>query len=387
MTDTASSRPTRIVFVDHTSEAGGAELALRRLLAARSESEVAIVLPRTESAASSVFGDLPRAVSVIRTGPEHAARRVGGTSLRANLALSWKLLRSTIALATTRAARRSDVLIANTTRASVYVAAAAAMLRKPYAVHIRDLIEPAAIGGAATALMRRFVLPRASLVIANSHTSLTLVAPYLSPRCVRSVTPSPAGLRLAEPSLQPAIVKRIGMVARLDPWKGQELLIAAFAAAFPEGHEELVLYGGPAFGHDDFPERLRSLAVSLGVGERVKLAGHTEDVPHAIASLDICVQCSMRPEPLGQNVLQYLAGGKPTIVADEGGPAEWVRDGVNGALFVPRDANSLAVQLTRLAADPELRTKLALAAPNTPRLMSDQQIADEIEELVRSVVG
>lgn len=386
MTDTASPRPVRVVFVDHTSEAGGAELALRRLLEKLSNIEVAIVLPRAEPSAPSVFSDLPQTVSVTRTGPEHAARRVGGTSMRANLALSWKLFRSAIALATTRAARRSDMLIANTTRASVYVCAAAAMLRRPFAVHIRDLVESAAVGSAATALMRHFVLPRASLVIANSHTSLALVAPYLSARCVQSVTPSPAGLRLAEPEPQPAVVKRIGMVARLDPWKGQELLIQAFATAFPRSAEELVLYGGPAFGHDDFADRLRSIADHLGVGDRVKLVGHTDDVPGAIRSLDICVQCSTRPEPLGQNVLQYLAAGKPTIVADEGGPAEWVEDGINGALFVARDPASLAAQLTRLTADPHLRTKLAAAASSTPRLMSDQQIAEEIEELVRSVV-
>ncbi len=60
------------------------------------------------------------------------------------------------------------------------------------------------------------------------------------------------------------------------------------------------------------------------------------------------MQYSTRPEPLGQNVLQYLAAGRATIVADEGGPTEWVDDGMNGLRVAPRDAVSLAHALQLL---------------------------------------
>jgi glycosyltransferase involved in cell wall biosynthesis len=168
------------------------------------------------------------------------------------------------------------------------------------------------------------------------------------------------------------------MVARIDPWKGQELLVRAFAKASPAGEERLVLFGGAAFGHDEFPVELERLAEELGVADRLQLAGHVSDVPGAIDSLDICVQCSLRPEPLGQNVLQYLAAGKPTVVAAEGGPAEWVEDGVNGLTFTPRDVDSLAAALDRLITQRALRVRLARLATLTPELLTDHEVGNRI---------
>ena len=81
---------------------------------------------------------------------------------------------------------------------------------------------------------------------------------------------------------------------------------------------------------------------------------------------DIAVQASLRPEPLGQNVLQYLAAGLPTIVADEGGPAEWIEDEVNGIRVAPRDARALSAALRRLAGDSDLRARIAAAASGRP---------------------
>ena len=146
--------------------------------------------------------------------------------------------------------------------------------------------------------------------------------PYVRTQVIE-VIPSPSGLHPVDPAtvnVSPA-VSRIGLVARIDPWKGQELLLRAFAAACPDGDESLVFFGGPSFGHESFLDELKALAATLGVAERVEFAGHQDDVDAAIAGLDVCVQCSLRAEPLGQNVLQYLAAGKPTIVAGEGGPA------------------------------------------------------------------
>lgn len=381
------SAPIRVVFVDHSSEAGGAELALVRLLRTPQDWQASVIVPRASDATADVFEvDLGDA-EVIRRGPQHRARKAGRGGALGDAALAWRIVRSAIGLVMTPAARRADVIVANTTRASVYVALACSVLRKPFAVHIRDLIEPASLGGSATVLMRKVVLPRAAAVIANSHASLATAASYARPACLRLVLPSPSGLKVRAESevVVSPVAKRIGMVARLDPWKGQEMLIEAFARAFPDGDERLVLFGGAAFGHDEFPEMLRRLATERGVGSRVELAGHVADVTAAIDSLDICVQSSIRPEPLGQNVLQYLAAGKPTVVADEGGPAEWVSDDVNGLTFAARDADSLAGALRRIVADRELRTRLARGGASTPRLLSDGEIGAEMHGMMTRI--
>ena len=89
------------------------------------------------------------------------------------------------------------------------------------------------------------------------------------------------------------------------------------------------------------------------------------DVPRLLDTWDVAVQFSTRPEPLGQNVLQYLAAGCAVVVADEGGPAEWIEDGVNGLRVTPRDVGALAEALRALDADDRSGTG-SRGRPRTP---------------------
>ena len=385
-----SSQPINVVFADHSDEPGGAEFALIRLLSVPQKWSPAVLLPSSSAdPGSSVFAKgLPPGVPLIRSGPSHTARREGGSGPAANLRLAARILRSAATLARLRAVRDADVLVANTTRASVYVAVAALIIRKPFVVHSRDLISAESIGSAATILMRRVVLPRAAGVIANSRASRETVSSSVRTHNVQ-VIPSPAGLAPVDvrsvDSARP--VTRIGMVARIDPWKGQELLLRAFAEACPGGDQVLVFHGAPAFGHEEFAADLRRTARELGIHDRVDFAGHTSDVRGAIAALDVCVQASVRAEPLGQNVLQYLSAGKPTIVSGEGGPVEWVTNRKNGLVFAPRDRDSLATALREIVADGDLRQTLARNAAQTPGLLTDSQVSDRVLDVVERAAG
>lgn len=378
----------KLVFIDHSSERGGAEFALLRLLRTRQPWLATLIVPRAIDPAFDAFAELPEWVRVYRTGPSHSARTTTGRGPLASIELGWKILRSAIALLRSRPAREADALVANTTRASVYVAIAGMLMRTPVVVHIRDLVEPAAIGSAASVLMRRFVLPKASGVIANSNASLALVTPYISEKCVVAVIPSPSGLRVQPPDMIKVStqVRRIGIVARIDPWKGQELLLRAFAIARAGRDETLVLFGGAEFGQDEYLSGLRTLAQELGIQDRLEIAGHVDDVEAAVAGLDVCVQCSTRPEPLGQNVLQYLAAGKPTIVANEGGPSEWVSNGVNGVTFEARNVEDLAHALTIVCDDGDLRRRLAMGAAATPGLMDDEAVGAQVAATINAVL-
>jgi glycosyltransferase involved in cell wall biosynthesis len=87
------------------------------------------------------------------------------------------------------------------------------------------------------------------------------------------------------------------------------------------------------------------------------------------------VQASTRPEPLGQNVLQYLAAGKTVIAVDAGGPAEWVTSGSNVLLVEIESVSALEAALNSLVGDSALRHKLALGASETSGIGTDGEIA------------
>jgi glycosyltransferase involved in cell wall biosynthesis len=255
---------------------------------------------------------------------------------------------------------------------------------------LRDFVDTDSLGRFGFAMMARVALPRADGVVANSLATLASARAYLRPDAVTEVIPSASGLRrpLREASAERVDGPlRVGMLARIDPWKGQLLLLEAFAAAFAEGDQRLEFAGGAPFGHDAFLDDLRVRAAELGIDDRVEFLGHVEDVAPVLRRWDIAVQASLRPEPLGQNVLQYLAQGVPSIVADEGGPTEWIQNERNGIRVAPRDVRALSGALRRLAGDAALRTRLALAASSTPGLLTDEEVMRAHAAFYRTVLS
>jgi glycosyltransferase involved in cell wall biosynthesis len=83
-------------------------------------------------------------------------------------------------------------------------------------------------------------------------------------------------------------------------------------------------------------------------------------------------------------ILEAFAHHTPVVASDLGGMAELVRDGENGLLFAPGDADSLARQLRRLLDDPHLLS--ALRAGIGP-VKSVAQEMDELEGVYQTVVG
>ncbi|MEV8368602.1 glycosyltransferase [Microbacterium sp. NPDC064584] len=373
-----------MAHLEHTTVAGGAEFALSRMLEAGAPWNPLLLLPPTADLGvfEAVQGVTIRGVGVVQ--PAGASTR-GGTFL---LAATARLLVQAAAVRMHRGFRQSDIVDANTARAAAYGALAAWTSRTPFVVHLRDMVDAEALGAFGFTLMSRVVLPRADGVIADTVKTLASAEPYLRDDAVAEVIVSASGLRASRgPSTRgERSPLRIGMLARLDPWKGQELLLRAFAAAFPHGDERLELAGSAPFGHEGFRHDLGRLATDLGVADRVEFLGHVADIHSLLESWDIAVQASTRPEPLGQNVVQALAAGCAVVVADEGGPTEWVTDDVNGLRFAPRDLASLTTTLRRLADDRVLRRRLGETAASTPGLLTDAQVAEQTAGFYRRVL-
>lgn len=374
-------RPLRVLHLDHTGAPGGAEFALLRMLRARpSWAPFLDVAPPAERGSTDVYDGLPERIPRRIAGVAQPAGASAGGPLTA-LAVGSRVLAQAVVVRCSRAFRGADLVDANTARSSAYGALAVRATRKAFVVHLRDLVEPEALGRAGHALMVRVVLPRADGVVANSRATLESARPHLRPGVPAEVIPSASGLRVRastdaapRPGAPVGPVRAVGMLARIDPWKGQAQLLEAFARVFGDRDVRLQLAGGAPFGHESFAETLRRRAGELGVGDRLDLPGHVDDVDGLLAGWDVAVQASTRPEPLGQNVLQYLAAGRAVIAADEGGPAEWIEDGVNGLLVPPRDVDALAHALARLDADPGLRARLGAAAAATPGLLDDAAV-------------
>lgn len=378
--DEAPARKLRVLHLDHTTEAGGAELALVRLANCADGWWASILLPGQLTTDLGVFDRLNDGTPLHMLGPRQKPGISSGNSIGRLFGYIRQIAGQALAIRWSPQFRRADVVHANTSRSSLYGALACLASRKKLVIHLRDHISVESLGTIGFWAFKHIVLRRANGLIGNSQSTLSTATNLLSRSTVHTaVVPSPIGISRLEdpaPSRPNRGGLRVGMIARIDPWKGQALLLEAFAMAFPDGDEQLVFAGGSLFGHEKYLEQLRDDAERRGLRERVHFLGHVDDISTVIMEMDVCVQASMRPEPLGQNVLQYLVAGRCVIAAGEGGPSEWITHGKNGMLFKPRDAEALATALSTVASDQTLLENLQREAPRTPGLLSDREIAD-----------
>jgi glycosyltransferase involved in cell wall biosynthesis len=90
--------------------------------------------------------------------------------------------------------------------------------------------------------------------------------------------------------------------------------------------------------------------------------GRTDDVAGVWRTSDIAVVPALGGDGLPRAMLEAAASGRPLIVSDVAGCRQFVRDGREGFIVPPGDAEALARALVRLAHDPALRARLGSAA-------------------------
>jgi glycosyltransferase involved in cell wall biosynthesis len=147
-----------------------------------------------------------------------------------------------------------------------------------------------------------------------------------------------------------------GTAARLVPAKGLAYLIEAAARLARKNIPFEVRIAGTG----SELKSLERLAQSLGLSDRVRFLGQVTDMPGFYRGLDVFVLPSLS-EGLPLVVLEAMAMGKPIAATRLAGTAEAVRDGIDGFLVPPADANALEDALERLAENPSLRQRMGAA--------------------------
>jgi glycosyltransferase involved in cell wall biosynthesis len=150
----------------------------------------------------------------------------------------------------------------------------------------------------------------------------------------------------------------IGFVSRLDAAKGVMVLLEAFrglAAKWPKLRLQLV-------GDGDASAALRKRIGELGLEGRVEASGFAEgDVKVVLESFRIYVFPSFH-EGLPYSILEAMRAGCTIVSTSVGGIPEILRDGVDGLLVPPRDADALSKAIDRLLSDEDEAHRLGRAA-------------------------
>lgn len=138
--------------------------------------------------------------------------------------------------------------------------------------------------------------------------------------------------------------KKIVSVARLMPQKNHDILIRAFAE-FQKDHKDYTL---TIYGEGPLMENLKSLADSLGVGDKVYLPGPSKTVHHDILDAEMMCLVSTR-EGMSNAMIEAMCLGLPCICTKVSGAVDLITDGENGVLVDIGDVNGLVEKMNELA--------------------------------------
>jgi glycosyltransferase involved in cell wall biosynthesis len=148
----------------------------------------------------------------------------------------------------------------------------------------------------------------------------------------------------------------VGTLCNLRAEKHLEMFLQAsklVQLAFPESR--FVLIG-------DGPERkkLQKLADELGLSRAALFLGNRGDVANLLGALDLFVLTSST-ESFPNSILEAMSVGCPSVATIVGGVPELVRDGEDGLLVPPGDAEALAERIIQLLGDPARRQAMGRA--------------------------
>lgn len=180
----------------------------------------------------------------------------------------------------------------------------------------------------------------------------------------------------------PADAVVIGLVGRVDPMKGQTMLLDA-AAQLPHPRSNLRLAFAGAGTELASSGELSRLAHARGLGEHCIWAGPRRDMRAVYNALDVAVLAS-RAEGLPNVVGEAMACGVPCVVTPAGDSADLVGDTgqVAAAASAAALANALREMLALSAAD---RRRLGLAA--RARIQQQFGIPAMIERTETALLG
>lgn len=352
---------TKVLFVNHVAWIGGAEISLLDLAARldRSRFDPIAALPGP--------GELDtefrrRGIETVFAPLRRLARPRNPVTAATQL---WSLLRTVPRLASVIRTKRVGLVHANSNTAQIYCGPAGSRTGVPVVWHSRDLVDLGRTG--------KWMAARASRAVAISETVAGHLGRYVTDRNKLVTIHNGIDSDLFRPTVDCEHVRRelgveedaalVATVGHLMPWKKHALFLEAASLVSRElPKARFIVVGEDMFGdHPAYCRQLKAMASRCVPGGRATLTGYRCDVPRLLNGIDVLVHCADR-EPFGRAVAEAMSVGKPVVAVGRAGPAEIIRDGVDGVLVEPDDAEAVARAVVGVLTSPGLAARLGAEA-------------------------
>jgi len=178
----------------------------------------------------------------------------------------------------------------------------------------------------------------------------------------------------------------IGVLARLEAVKGHLDLMEALPSLLERFPGLSLCFVGPEV--DGTREKIVARAGALGVSDRVKMPGASDDPGAALRAFDLVVIPSIGSEEISRVLLEAFSLGRPVVATRVGVIPEIAEDGVSALLVPPRDPAALGAAIRRALGDPGLRAQLGEAGAARYRAAhTPDRLADALEAAYAQAYG
>lgn len=180
--------------------------------------------------------------------------------------------------------------------------------------------------------------------------------------------------------------KVIGIVGRLQRWKGMHVVVEAMPrilAQHPNVH--CVIVGGEHSLEADYLPTVERQIESLNLAEHVTITGFQTNIPEWMQAIDIMIHASDH-EPFGLVVIEAMALGKPLVASASGGPTEIITPEIDGLLTPFGNSSALADAVLRYLDDGDLADRLGKAAQVRAQDFSAQNYVRNCVAAIREVL-
>lgn len=139
--------------------------------------------------------------------------------------------------------------------------------------------------------------------------------------------------------------KYLGLIGRLDPQKGQFLLLEAFNLIKDEIDHDLVFLGESTHGeHSNYVSQLKDFAQENNFENRVCFRSFMKDTENFYAAIDVFVMAT-KSETFGMVTIEAIASGCKILGSNSGGTSEILKKGGIGTLFEAENKEDLAKKI------------------------------------------
>lgn len=157
----------------------------------------------------------------------------------------------------------------------------------------------------------------------------------------------------------PREARVIGMMGRVNSWKGQSDFLKAANLVMAKHPDVYTAFVGSAFEGEEWREKeLQDTVAQSPYANRIVLTGYRTDSEKIFNLFDVFVLPSTNPDPLPTVVLEAMSSRKPIVGYRHGGICEMVEEGYNGLLAEVRNPEDLADKIEKLLTDNDLRMKM-----------------------------